>query len=103
MARPEVKGPRMINGVGSPGPTRIGQAAPDKVGAKPATEAVAAPATEPAATPSLVAALAAAGPPVNQEKIKAIQLAIASGQYPIDAKAIAQKMIALDLPRPADA
>ncbi|RYD95476.1 MAG: flagellar biosynthesis anti-sigma factor FlgM, partial [Sphingomonadales bacterium] len=53
----------------------------------------------PVATPSLVAALAEAGPPINAEKIRAIQQAIANGEYPIDAKAIAAKMIALDLPR----
>ena len=45
------------------------------------------------AAPSLVAALAEAGPPINSEKIEAIRQAIASGQYPIDAKAIAAKMI----------
>lgn len=88
----------MINGVGSANPTRIGQIKDEKVGAT----APAAPVSNGKAasmTPSLVAALAEAGPPINDEKIKAIRQAIASGQYPIDAKAIAAKMIAIDLPK----
>lgn len=89
----------MINRVGPSSPARIGQVRDDKVaGAAPAAAAPAAGNTA-MATPSLVAALAEAGPPINDEKIKAIRQAIAAGQYPIDAKAIAAKMIALDLPR----
>lgn len=89
----------MINGVGSPSPVRIGQLKDDKVAA-PAPAAATAMADKIAvATPSLVAALAEAGPPIDNDKIKAIRQAIAAGQYPIDAKAIAAKMIALDLPR----
>lgn len=87
----------MINRVGPSSPARIGQVRDDKVaGAAPAAAAVGNTAM---ATPSLVAALAEAGPPINDEKIKAIRQAIAAGQYPVDAKAIAAKMIALDLPR----
>lgn len=92
----------MINGVGSTGPARIGQVRDGKVGAADPAGAVQATDIE-KATPSLVAALAQAGPPVNSEKIEAIRKAIAAGQYPIDAKAIAAKMIALDLPRAGDA
>jgi len=88
----------MINGVGSTGPTRIGQVKDNKVTATSESEAVAAADSAPAMTPSLVAALAEAGPPINDEKIQAIRSAIAQGRYPIDAQAIAQKMIALDLP-----
>jgi negative regulator of flagellin synthesis FlgM len=89
----------MINGVGSASPTRIGQVRDDKVKAAAPVDAVSATSGS-AAAPSLVAALAEAGPPINDEKIRAIRQAIASGQYPIDAKAIAAKMIALDLPGP---
>ena len=88
----------MINGVGSVSPTRIGQVKDDKVTAAAPAGAVTSAGTGPAA-PSLVAALAEAGPPINNEKIEAIRQAIASGQYPIDAKAIAARMIALDLPK----
>ncbi len=88
----------MINGVGSASPTRIGQVKDDKITAA-APVGPAAPLGASAASPSLVVALAEAGPPINKEKIEAIRQAIASGQYPIDAKAIAAKMIALDLPK----
>lgn len=87
----------MINGVGSTNPTRIGQVKDSKVAATGETEAVTAADNGPVMSPSLVAALAEAGPPINDEKIKAIRAAIAQGRYPIDAQAIAQKMIALDL------
>jgi negative regulator of flagellin synthesis FlgM len=88
----------MINGVGSASPTRIGQVKDGKVAAAASVDAVKTAGTG-TASPSLVAALAEAGPPINSEKSEAIRQAIASGQYPIDAKAIAAKMIALDLPR----
>lgn len=88
----------MINGVGSASPTRIGQVKDDKVTAPAAVSPV--PTSGGAiTTPSLVAALAEAGPPINAEKIEAIRQAIAAGQYPIDAKAVAARMIALDLPK----
>lgn len=89
----------MINGVGPASPTRIGQVKDDKVGAATPAGSVATSTETAAMAPSLVTALAEAGPPVNNEKIQAIRQAIASGQYPIDAKAIAAKMIALDLPK----
>ena len=85
----------MINGVGSASPTRIGQVKDDKVTTPAAVKTVAR--NSAGTTASLVTALAEAGPPINDEKIHAIRQAIASGQYPIDAKAIAAKMIALDL------
>ncbi|QTH21899.1 flagellar biosynthesis anti-sigma factor FlgM [Rhizorhabdus wittichii] len=88
----------MINGVGQASPTRIGQVKDETVKPLASPAPVESTGRAPIAAPSLVAALAEAGPPVNSEKIAAIRQAIASGQYPIDAKAIAAKMIALDLP-----
>ncbi|MBP8232212.1 flagellar biosynthesis anti-sigma factor FlgM [Rhizorhabdus sp.] len=89
----------MINGVGPASPTRIGQVKDDKVASVSPTQPTAPVASTPDMAPSLVKALAEAGPPINSEKIEAIRQAIAAGQYPIDAKAIAAKMIALDLPK----
>jgi len=89
----------MINGVGSANPTRIGQNKDEKVGATAPAVPVEVSTSKASMAPSLVAALAESGPPVNDEKIKAIRQAIASGRYPIDAKAIAARMIALDLPK----
>ncbi len=88
----------MINGVGSSGPARIGQLKDDKV--VPLAPKAPVESSIGAASPSLVVALAEAGPPISNEKIDAIRKAIAAGQYPIDAKAIAARMIALDLPAP---
>ena len=96
--RPELKEIAMINGVGPSNPTRIGQVRDDKIAAPAASEPAPA-AKGVTATPSLVATLASEGPPIDADKIAAIREAIAAGKYPIDAKAIAAKMIALDLPR----
>ncbi len=41
--------------------------------------------------------LAKAGPPVDAEKVARIKAAIVGGRYPIDVRAIAEKMIDLDL------
>jgi negative regulator of flagellin synthesis FlgM len=91
----------MINGVGSSSQTRIGQAKDSgKIGVTTETAAVSATDTETGAKPmTLIAALAEAGPPINAEKIQAIRAAIAQGRYPLDPKAIAQKMLDLDLPK----
>ncbi|WP_066969189.1 flagellar biosynthesis anti-sigma factor FlgM [Rhizorhabdus dicambivorans] len=89
----------MINGVGPASPTRIGQVKDEKVIPLVPLAPTGPVGASPAASPSLVAALAEAGPPINSEKIQAIRQAIASGAYPIDPRAIAAKMIALDLPK----
>jgi negative regulator of flagellin synthesis FlgM len=88
----------MINGVGPASPTRIGQVKDEKVVPLAPSAPVDSADSTPVSSPSLVAALVEAGPPINDAKIRAIRQAIAAGQYPIDAKAIAAKMIALDLP-----
>lgn len=48
------------------------------------------------ATPA--ARMAAQGAPVDLDRIAAIKSAIAAGNYPVDADAIADRMMALDLP-----
>lgn len=50
------------------------------------------------ATSTPAARMAAEGAPVDMERVAAIKNAIAAGNYPVDAKIIAEKMIALDLP-----
>lgn len=50
------------------------------------------------ASASPAARMAAEGAPVDMDRIAAIKSAIASGNYPVDAHAIAERMIALDLP-----
>ena len=96
------KGLNMINGIGSTGKGRI-----DGTRTDPALRgAAAAAAVSPLATetakiekPSNPAAdLAALGAPVDAQKVADIRAAIAEGRYPVDPKAIAEKMLALDLP-----
>lgn len=60
------------------------------------TSAAAASASLASASPA--ARMASEGAPVDMDKIAAIKAAIASGNYPVDANAIAERMIALDLP-----
>lgn len=45
------------------------------------------------------ARLAQQGAPIDMDKITKIKAAIASGNYPVDADAIADRMVELDLPR----
>ncbi|KQM98716.1 flagellar biosynthesis protein FlgM [Sphingobium sp. Leaf26] len=50
-----------------------------------------------AASSSPAARMAAEGAPVDMDRIAAIKSAIASGNYPVNPSAIAERMIALDL------
>ncbi len=45
------------------------------------------------------ARLAQQGAPIDMDKVARIKAAIASGNYPVDADAIADRMVELDLPR----
>lgn len=51
-----------------------------------------------ASSASPAARMAAQGAPVDMDRVAAIKAAIASGNYPVDANAIAERMVALDLP-----
>lgn len=44
------------------------------------------------------ARMAAQGAPIDLDRVAAIKSAIAAGNYPVDADAIADRMMALDLP-----
>lgn len=50
-----------------------------------------------APTADVFALLADASPPIDTKKVEAIRSLIAQGRYPIDERAIAAKMIALDV------
>ena len=89
----------MIKGIGGAGPGRVDTPRADAMqrGASARKAEIAAPDAH--STPTNPAAeMAAAGPPIDADKIAAIRAAIAEGRYPIDPQAIAEKMIALDLP-----
>lgn len=51
-----------------------------------------------AASASPAARMAAEGAPVDMDRVAAIKAAIASGNYPVNPSAIADRMLALDLP-----
>lgn len=81
------------NKVGRVGPARIGLERTNpiaRLGDSRAEERVDSPV-------SPAAEMAAAGPPVNADKVAAIRAAIAEGRYPVDPDKIAERMIALDL------
>ena len=90
----------MINAVGSNSLARaIDATRTDRVKAGAPSAKVAASASEGSpsvATPA--AALAAQGAPIDSAKVDAIRAKIAAGTFRIDPQAIAEKMIATDLP-----
>ncbi len=88
----------MINGIGKVGagrlePTRGSVERTSEAGktASVSSAAVAAGPSSPAGE------MAAAGAPVDAEKVAAIRAAIAEGRYPVDPEKIARSMIELDL------
>jgi negative regulator of flagellin synthesis FlgM len=51
-----------------------------------------------ASSASPASRMAAEGAPIDMDRIAAIKAAIASGNYPVNPSAIAERMVALDLP-----
>jgi negative regulator of flagellin synthesis FlgM len=92
----------MINGIGPKGTGRIDPGVAQGVqrsasgGQVAAVEASEAAGEAVAANPARD--LAAQGAPVDQAKVQQIRAAIANGAYALEVKAIAARMIALDLP-----
>lgn len=92
----------MINGIGPKGAGRIDPGLAQGVqrgasgGPVAAVDAVEAAGEAVAANPARD--LAAQGAPVDYAKVEQIRAAIANGAYALEVKAIAARMIALDLP-----
>lgn len=93
----------MINGIGPKGPGRIDPSATQgvqrgasggQVASVDAVDAV----KEATAAANPARDLAAAGAPIDHARVQAIRSAIANGAYALEVKAIAARMIALDLP-----
>ncbi|WBO20959.1 flagellar biosynthesis anti-sigma factor FlgM [Sphingomonas abietis] len=83
------------------GATDVSRLRPSSVQTTPAPAAVSTAQPKPdlpSAISDLFSALADATPPVDGKKVQAIRSLIQSGAYPIDSRAIAQKMVALDFP-----
>lgn len=90
----------MINGIGPTGAGAVDTARNQGV---QKSAPIGNPAAKPAAeetVPNPAAALAAAGAPVDADKVAAVRAAIANGSYRLDIQAIANRMIDIDiLPR----
>lgn len=74
--------------------SRLAQSGKTRALAEKGTDAV----SSSSASASPAARMAAEGAPVDIDRVAAIKAAIASGNYPVDPAAIADKMLALDLP-----
>lgn len=87
----------MIDGVGRSGANRIDVARGASEGSRAAAvgDKTRAPS---AAVESAVFELVSAGPPIDMAKVAAVRAAIAEGRYPVNPQAIADAMVALDLP-----
>ncbi len=77
--------------------TKLRETTQARVAAPVAAPVSSATAEQVIATPA--ARLAQQGAPIDVEKVNRIKAAIASGNYPVDADAIADRMVELDLPR----
>ncbi len=90
----------MINAVGPTGIARAIELRNDSVGPNEPVAKVEQAGPQAAGTVTTPASeLAAQGAPVDNAKVAAIRDAIANGTYKIDAKAIADRMIEIDLPK----
>lgn len=90
----------MISGVGPTGIARTATVRSEGTGKnEPVAKVDAADAQASDAVTTPAAELAAQGAPIDSAKVASIREAIANGTYKIDAKAIADRMIALDLPK----
>jgi negative regulator of flagellin synthesis FlgM len=89
----------MITAVGSTGIARAIELRSESVGKSEPAAKVDQTGPKAAGTVSTPAAeLAAQGAPIDSAKVASIRESIANGTYKIDAKAIAERMIATDLP-----
>lgn len=90
----------MINAVGTTGIARAIELRSDGVGkSEPVTPADKAGAQQPNQVTTAAAELTAQGAPIDMGKVAAIRAAIANGAYKIDVTAIAERMVAMDLPK----
>ena len=89
----------MINSVGQSISSAIGANSLREGGKTRASTATGStPASSASVSASPAARMAAEGAPVDMDRIAAIKSAIASGNYPVNPDAIAERMLELDLP-----
>jgi len=88
----------MIDGVGKSGPNPLDLGRAEKGNAASPVAGAGARSGE-GRIESAVLDLVAGGPPIDTARVATIRSAIAEGRYPVDPERIAERMIALDLPR----
>ena len=92
----------MINGIGSGGSGRIGTARTGAAGRSIDAGSISSANSDAVATAAALSnpaqTLASMGAPIDTAKIQAIRTAIAEGRYPVNPRAIAERMVELDLP-----
>ena len=91
----------MVSAIGSGGLGRTIQLQGEGVARGTKAARTAATNAEPTALASPAAELAAAGAPIDVDRVAALKAAIANGTYKVDPDAIAARMIAMDLPQGA--
>ncbi|MDO6416559.1 flagellar biosynthesis anti-sigma factor FlgM [Sphingomonas sp. BIUV-7] len=87
----------MISAIGPTGTQRMADMIRTN-GAKPNVATAQAAATGETVPSTPAALLAAEGAPIDSDKVASIKAALAAGTYAINPRAIADRMIALDLP-----
>lgn len=88
----------MIDGVGKGGSNRIDVARGAGEGNRVAAVGDTSARAPSVVVESAVFELVSVGAPVEAARVAAVRAAIAEGRYPVDPQAIAEKMLALDLP-----
>jgi negative regulator of flagellin synthesis FlgM len=88
----------MIDGIGKSGPNRVDVARGAEQGNRVAAVGDKAVRARADSVESAVFELVSAGAPVDSAKVAAVRAAIAEGRYAVDPRAIAEQMVALDLP-----
>ncbi|CAA9539590.1 MAG: hypothetical protein AVDCRST_MAG23-1781 [uncultured Sphingosinicella sp.] len=89
----------MIDGVGKAGAGRLGPVggSAERAASVGKSAAVGTSSRSVSGPANLAGEMAAAGAPVDADKVAAIRAAIAEGRYPVDPDKIARSMIELDL------
>lgn len=88
----------MITGIGATGGRPLDQIRTDSTARKAAPAPVSANESDAGTPVSAAKAMADAGAPIDMDKVAQIKAGIANGTYKVNAQAIADKMIAIDLP-----
>lgn len=88
----------MVTAIGASGLIRPSDALRSEAAKRAAAAKVTTDGAEKSAPTTIVAEILAPGAPIDVDRVSALRQAIAEGRYAIDPQAIADRMIAADLP-----